>query len=67
MFPNQKELLGRVLGPSKNEGNEMVQNILNVHGNVIPRCSVRRLTQTEENTEVEKSKRAEFTKLSPQS
>ena len=23
LFPNQKELLGRVLGPSKNEGNQM--------------------------------------------
>ena len=34
LFPNQKELLERALGPSKNEGNEMSQNILNVHGNV---------------------------------
>ena len=64
MLPNQKELLGRVLGPSKNEGNKMAQNILkNVHGNVIPRRSVRQLTQTEENSEVEKSKRAEITKI----
>ena len=33
----------------------MAQNILNVHGNVI--------TQTEENSEVEKAKHAEFTKI----
>ena len=41
----------------------MAQNVLNVHGNVVPRCSVCWLTQTEENSEVEKSKRAEFTKI----
>ena len=34
-----------------------------MHGTVIPRRSVRRLTQTEENIEIEKSKRAEFTKI----
>ena len=63
MFPNQKELLGRVLRPSKNEKSEMAQNVLNVHGNVVPRRSVRRLTQTEEDSETEKSKRAEITKI----
>ena len=44
LFPKQKELLGRVLGPSKNEGNQMAQNILTVHGTVVPRRSLRRLT-----------------------
>ena len=34
-----------------------------MHGNVVPRRSVCRLTQTEENSEVENSKRAEFTKI----
>ena len=50
----QKQLLGRVLGPSINEGNEKAQNILNLHGNFVPRCSVRRLTslERESNTEI---------------
>ena len=34
-----------------------------MHGNVVPRRSVRGLTQTEENSEVDKSKHAEFTKI----
>ena len=63
LFPNQKELLGRVLGPSKNEGNEMAQNILNVHGIVIPRRSIRRLTQAEVESETERLKRREFTNI----
>ena len=63
VFPRQKELLGRVLGPSKNEGNEMAQNILNVHGHVIPRRSVRRLTQAELNSQVEKEKRNDFDRI----
>ena len=61
MFPKQKELLGRVLGPSKNEGNQMAQNILTVHGTVVPRRSLRRLTQQEWASEAEKTKRQEFT------
>ena len=36
LFPHQKELLGRVLGPSKNEGNEMAQNVLTHKGDVVP-------------------------------
>ena len=61
LFPYQKELLGRVLGPSKNEGNEMAQNVLNFKGNVVPRRSVRRLTQVEVESESEIRKRAQFT------
>ena len=37
IFPNQKEFLGRNLGPSKNEGNEMAQWILTSKGTVVPR------------------------------
>ena len=41
------EVLGRVLGPTKNSGNEMCQWVLNVHGNVLPRRSLRRLRPDE--------------------
>ena len=61
LFPKQKELIGRVLGPSKNEGNEMAQNILNFKGNVVPRRTVRRLKQSEIESESEKQKRSAFT------
>ena len=61
LFPKQKELLGRVLGPSKNEGNEMAQNILNFKGNVLPRRTVRRLKLAEIESESEKQKRSAFT------
>ena len=63
LFPKQKELLGRVLGPSKNEGNKMAQNILNVHGNVLPRRSLRCLTQAEMNSPTEKRKRDDFDRI----
>ena len=35
-FPFNKEILGRVLGPAKGEGNEMAQWILKLNGKVIP-------------------------------
>ena len=59
-FPYQKYLLGRVLGPSKNEGNEMAQNVLNHSGNVVPRRTLRRLTIDELHNPVEIQKRLEF-------
>ena len=58
LFPHQKEYLGRVLGPSKNEGNEMAQNVLNSLGNVLARRSLRKLTQHE--IEHESEKRLKF-------
>ena len=36
-FPFNQELLGRVLGPARGEGNEMSQWILKPNGNVVPR------------------------------
>ena len=45
-FPFSKEILGHVLGPSKNEGNEMAQSILTHKGTVVPQRSVRRLTDS---------------------
>jgi hypothetical protein len=53
IFPNQQELLGRVLGPSKNEGNEMAQWVLTSKGTVVPRRSCRRLTAQELVSDVE--------------
>jgi hypothetical protein len=40
-FPFNREVLGRVLGPAKGEGNEMPQWILKANGKVIPRRSLR--------------------------
>ena len=60
LFPHQKYLLGRVLGPTKNEGNSMAQNILNHHGNVVPRRTLRRLTAAEMHNPVELKKRDAF-------
>ena len=37
--------------------------MLNVYGSVVPRRSAQRLTQIEENSEIEKLKGAEFTKI----
>jgi hypothetical protein len=42
-FPFNREVLGRVLGPAKGEGNEMAQWILKANGKVIPRRSLRPL------------------------
>ena len=43
VFPINKEKLGRVLGPIKNEGNEMAQAVLTSNGKVIPRRTIRKL------------------------
>ena len=58
-----KEILGRVLGPSKNEGNEMAQNVLSHKGIVLPWRSVRKLTQREIEMDSEKKKRSTFDEL----
>ena len=59
-FPIPKELLGRALGPSKGEGNAMAQWVLNYHGNVVPRRSVRPLTHDEMTRDAEIQKRQQF-------
>jgi len=61
-FPNQKNELGRCLGPTKNEGNEMCQWILRQNGQVIPRRTLRRLKPEEisPTNVVEVNKRAAF-------
>ena len=60
LFPQQKIQLGRVLGPSKNEGNEMAQSVLLQNGSVVPRRTLRPLTVSELHSETEKAKRQHF-------
>ena len=59
-FPFQKESLGRVLGPFRNEGNEMAQAVLQMNGTVVPRRSCRPLTLAEKNSVVEQEMRKRF-------
>ena len=59
-YPENKEKLGRILGPLANEGNEMAQAILNSNARVITRRTIRRLTTAERHSESEKVKRSTF-------
>ncbi len=61
-FPYQKEWLGLCLGPTKNEGNVMVQWILKENGKLVPLCTLCRLTPAElfPSNEVEMEKRSLF-------
>ena len=43
MFPYNREVLGKVLGPVTGEGNEMAQWILKANGNVVTRRTMRSL------------------------
>ena len=43
-FPFPKAMLGRCLGPAKDEGNETTQWILKQNGGVVPRRTVPKLT-----------------------
>ena len=61
-FPYLTEVLGRCLGPTRNEGNEMCQAVLQMNGQILPRRTLRRLTKDElspSNT-VELQKQAAF-------
>ena len=62
-FPHNQEVLGRVLGPARGEGNEMAQWILKANGRVVPRRSVRPLHASEENSSTEIKKRNLFDEL----
>ena len=55
-----KEKFGRVIGPNKNEWNEMAQDVLTTKGTVVPRRTLRSLTPTEMNNEGERRKRDIF-------
>ena len=59
-FPANKEKLGKVLGPAKNEGNEMAQYVLNAKGVVVIRRSLRKLTIAETASSVEAKKQELF-------
>ena len=59
-FPENKEKLGRLLGPSKNEGNAMSQSVLVASGAVITRRTIRPLRNSEIHSETEKRKRKIF-------
>ena len=62
-FPHNQEVLGRVLGPARGEGNAMAQWVLKANGNVVPRRSVRPLHTAELHSASERSKREAFTAL----
>jgi hypothetical protein len=62
-FPKQREVLGRVLGPARGEGNEMCQWILKANGKVVPRRSVRPLQTAEIHSASELKKRQVFDEL----
>ena len=57
-FPNNKEVLGRVLGPARGAGNEMAQWILKANGRVVPRRSLRPLKVDEIHSPVEINKKS---------
>ena len=58
LYPS--EYLGRCLGPARNKGTAMSQNILLMNGKVIPVQTLRSLTQAEIDGSLEQSKRNEF-------
>ena len=62
-FPHNREVLGRVLGPARSEGNEMAQWVLKANGRVVPRRSLRPLTIAELHSPVEHKKRDVFDAL----
>lgn len=63
IFPFDKMVLGRVLGPSRGEGNEMSQWVLKSNGRVVPTRNVRPLKTEELHSPVEIKKRKVFDEL----
>jgi hypothetical protein len=59
-FPFNREVLGRLLVPSKGEGNEMAQWILKANGNVVPQQLHRPLKTEEVFSEQEQTKQKVF-------
>ena len=62
VWPYQSEELGRCLGPTKNEGNEICQWILQQNLQIVPRRALRHLRpeETTVTNEAEAAKRAAF-------
>ena len=61
--PHNKEVLGRILGPARGEGNEMAQWVLKANGNVVPRRTHRPLRVAELHSPSEEKKRQVFDAL----
>ena len=59
-FPYPSHVLGRCLGPAKNEENEMTQQVLRQNGEIFPRRTMRKLTPDELVRESEVKKRHDF-------
>lgn len=59
-FPFPSQMLGRILGPSQDVGNEMAQWILRVDGRIISRQTVRPLTKEEWLSPMEIARRKAF-------
>ena len=55
-LPKNKENIGRVLVPIKNEGNKMAQSVLNAKASVIPRPTIRKLRKDEIFSDTKKQK-----------
>ena len=62
-FPFNREVLGRILGPEKGEGNEMAQWLLKSNGNVVPRRFSRPLMVSKTHSPTEIHKREIFDEL----
>ena len=62
-FPHNREVLGRVLGPTCGEGNEMAQWVLKANGQVVPQRSLKPLTIAEQHSAVEHNKHDVFDAL----
>ena len=62
-FPHTREVLGRVLGPTQGECNEMTQWVLKAHGKVVPQRPLRPSTTAEKHSAVENKKRDVFDAL----
>ena len=59
-FPFPAHVLGRCLGPAKNEGKEMTQWVLKQNGQIVPWKKIRRLTPEKWARKTEINKRSEF-------
>ena len=62
-FLYNQEVLGRVLGPARGEGNEMAQWILKAKGDIVPRRSHRPLQVAKINSPTKAKKRKWFDSL----
>ena len=59
-FPDTNEVLGRWLGPSPDIGSEMCYHVLKSSGEVVQRTAARALSESELESESEKTNRASF-------